>query len=175
MKNNKGILLQPCVQSKCLNSIAEYSFCSSSADICFYIFFLEQRAYNNPLFLLVHPLPASAKQEWLCRSDNSFHNRFSVQVCRPVDEVEGSEEDGEHYPRHLVYLADAVVGLLGVDHFALRGSQLQWRGVGDGGDGHVLGEVGGVVDACRANVVGLLRQHHGVSFLKRDRLHQELD
>lgn len=43
------------------------------------------------------------------------------------------------------------------------------RRVGDGGDGRVLGEVGGVVDTCRAHVVGLLGQNHRVSFLWQDR------
>lgn len=111
------------------------------------------------------------ERERLCRGDHSRHHRFSVEVRGPIDEVEGAEEDGEHYPRHLVDLAHAVVGLLRVHHLGLGGAELHRRRVGDGGDGHVLGEVGGVVDACRANVVGLFRQHHGVSFLQRDRLH----
>lgn len=95
------------------------------------------------------------KRERLCRGSHSFHHRFSVQIRSPVDEVEGSKEDGKNYPGHLVDLADAVVGLLGVHHLGLSAPELHRRGVGDGGDGHVLGEIGGVVDARRADVVGL--------------------
>lgn len=105
----------------------------------------------------------------LCGGDHSLHHRLSVQVRGPVDQVEGSKQDGKNYPRHLVDLADAVVGLLGVRHLGLGGPELHGRGVGDGGDGHVLGEVGGVVDPRRADVVGLFGQHHGVAFLRRNR------
>lgn len=109
------------------------------------------------------------RKEGLCGGDHPLHHGLSVQVRGPVDQVEGSEQDGKDYPRHLVDLADAVVGLLGVRHLGLGGPQLHRRGVGDSGDGHVLGEVGGVVDARRADVVGLFGQHHGVPFLRQNR------
>lgn len=114
-------------------------------------------------------LRGEEEEESLCGGDHSLHHRLSVQVRGPVDQVEGSEQDGENYPRHLVDLADAVVGLLGVHHLGLGGPELHGRGVGDGGDGRVLGEVGGVVDARRADVVGLFGQHHGVAFLQQNR------
>lgn len=49
-----------------------------------------------------------------CWSNIRFDDRFPVEVRGPVDQVEGAEEDGEHYPGHFVDLADAVVGLFGV-------------------------------------------------------------
>lgn len=36
--------------------------------------------------------------ERLCGGDHSLHHWLSVQVRGPVDQVEGSEEDGENYP-----------------------------------------------------------------------------
>lgn len=151
----------------------------------FYVFlcyFFKGRDFLSTPFLLVHTLSdffpytnslsQGKKTERLCWGAHSFHHRFSVKICGPVDEVEGSKEDGKHYPRHLINLADAVVGLLRVHQLGLSGTELYRCCVEDGGDGHVLGEVGGVVDACRANVVGLFRQHHGVTFLQRDRLQE---
>lgn len=129
---------------------------------CRYLLFCVQRPETQTLCL-------REEEKRLCRGDHSLHHRLSVQVRGPVDQVEGSEQDGENYPRHLVDLADAVVGLLGVHHLGLSGPELHRGGVGDGGDGHVLGEVGRVVDTCRADVVGLFGQHHGVAFLQQNR------
>lgn len=147
------------------------------------IFFAEGRDPITTPFLIVEThsqiqIPRSNKtlclrkqrsKERLRGGDHAFHHRFSVKVRGPIDEVEGSKEDRKHYTRHLVDLAHTVVGLLRVHHLGFCGPELHRCRVRDGGDGHVLGEVGGVVDARRANVVGLFRQHHGVSFLQWDK------
>lgn len=179
-KIGKGILLQPCVHSKVLELVKYNNVLQ--AQMFFFVVVIFSSFKPRPLpprkLLPSYKLKKrfGKKKKRLRRGDNSFYHRFSVQVSCPVDEVEGPKEDGEHNPGHLVDLADAVVRLLGVHHLGLGGPELHRRRVGDGGDGHVLGEVGGVVDARRAHVVGLLRQHHGVSFLRRgDRIQSAMD
>lgn len=103
----------------------------------------------------------------LCRRHGSFDHRFPVEVRGPVDQVEGTEEDGEDYPRHLVDLADAVVGLLGVGRrLALGALHLHRGAVGDGGDGRVFGDVGREVHAGGARVVGFLGERQRVFLLQ---------
>lgn len=90
-----------------------------------------------------------------------------VEVRGPVDEVESTEKDREHYPRHLVDLTHAVVRLLRIHHFGFGRTQLHGRHVGYCGDGHVFCQIWSVVDARRADIVGFLRQHHGIPFLRQ--------
>lgn len=86
-----------------------------------------------------------------------FDDGLPVQIRGPVDQVEGPKQDREHYPGHLIDLADAVVSLFGVGSLGFGGFELHRGAVGDGGYGGVLRQVGRVVHSGRACVVGFLR------------------
>lgn len=70
---------------------------------------------------------------------------FLIQVGGPVDEVEGSEQQGEGYPGDPVNLAHAVEGLLGLRGFGF--GLLFWLGgrrggtLGDGGQSGVSSDI----------------------------------
>lgn len=98
--------------------------------------------------------------------DHVLYDWFSVQVGGPVDQVETTEEHGEHNPGHTVDFADAVEGLLvllGLDLWlglvGVRGGTL-----GDGGHTTlVLGDVWSVV--CHGNSVGIVLLREGCLLL----------
>lgn len=83
----------------------------------------------------------------LIRGHHVFDHGFSVQIRRPVNQVECPEENWEHDTGHAVDFTHAVEGFLRLGWFPV-GFCLSWFGyapLGDGGEDRVLGDVGGVV------------------------------
>lgn len=94
--------------------------------------------------------------------DHVLYDWFSVQVGGPVDQVETTEEHGEHNPGHTVDFADAVEGLLVLLWLDLWLGLVGVRGgaLGDGGQTTlVLGDVRGIV--CHSNGIGVVLLHGG--------------
>lgn len=107
--------------------------------------------------------------------DHSLDSRLPVHIGGPVDQVENGKEDWEDDAGHLVYLADAVVGLLALGELLLQaghlGGHAGGRGsgsstLGDGGQPGLLGHVQGVGGANNVvGAVGFLGQRHRLFFL----------
>lgn len=119
-------------------------------------------SFSEGLECFFFPLDVSPR--WR-RLHSSFDYGFPVQIGGPVHQVEGPKQHGEHYPGHLVDLTHAVVSLFGVWGLALGGLELHGRAVGNGSDGGVFCEVGGVIHTGWAAVVWLFRQSQWVLFL----------
>lgn len=96
---------------------------------------------------------------------SSFDHRFPIEIRGPVHQVEGPKQHWEHNPGHLVNLAHAVVGLLGVRELGFTGSELHRCAVWNGGDGGVLCEVGCIIHTGWTRVVWLFRQSQRVLLL----------
>lgn len=52
-----------------------------------------------------------------------------IEIRSPVHQVEGPKQHGEHYPGHLINLADTVVSLFGVWRLGFRQFELDSRAV----------------------------------------------
>lgn len=71
--------------------------------------------------------------EWSVRGNHVLNDRFSVEICSPVDEVEAAKKHREDDAGHAVDLAYAVEGLLALFSHGLSFSGLCWSTLGNGG------------------------------------------
>lgn len=83
----------------------------------------------------------------LIRGHHVFDHGFSVQIRRPVNQVECPEENREHDAGHAVDFTHAVEGFLRLGRLAVGFglSLFGYASLGNGGEDRVLGDVGGVV------------------------------